>query len=52
MPDRTRFTPTARSLNGRQHLLGSVIACTLIVPHVMRCSLWRKTLDIYRTYVL
>ena len=37
MPNRTRLTPTARSLNGRKHLLGSIIACAGIVPHVARC---------------
>jgi len=34
MPDRTRLTPTARSLTGRKHLLVSVRACAFIVPHV------------------
>jgi hypothetical protein len=34
MPDRTRLTPTARSLTGRKHLLVSVLACAFIVPHL------------------
>jgi hypothetical protein len=34
MPDRTRLTPPARSLNDRQHLLVSIIARGFIVPHV------------------
>src|SRR5262245_34190703 len=36
MLNRTRLTPPARSLNGRQHLLVSVFACTCIVTHVGR----------------